>query len=151
MTATVTGIFTRQPVEYPEPHMVDAGTWWHCPEFCDGDCLGGEGIDWGNGRYSVSRRTHMRTVYAVSSADECAATVEVSAVEDYEDGFTGPPSVSVEVSADLAPEQAEAFAAAVVYAATLARQSPPMITRPSFLPSLGGGRATIPSPEPEIA
>lgn len=150
MTAQVIALRPRggtvpPSIKPPAPRIIPTDPWWHCPAFCDGDCYGGDAFDYGTGRVQVTSRHHQGTVYRADSGDntgrEVSATIQVSVVEDPDDGWTEQPSVYIDVNADLDPDTAIDVANAVVRAALLARQPLPTVTRSL---SHGGGRAFTP-------
>lgn len=123
--------------------------WWHCPDFCDGSCYGGETLSYGQ---RVDREhfktTMLRTVVDLGRGDEVAIEVGVIARESASGGYLNPANVTLELPgemAELSADDAEEYAHAVLAAVKLARQPLPATShRPPSLPSLGGGRTSTP-------
>lgn len=129
-TGLVIGLFDRQPVRVTasEPTVIPTPAWWTCPAWCSGgdNCFGGETLDLGNGTVTTSRMHHA-VVLAETVPDADGGTidvrVEVTAVEDPDEGFVEAPAVMVNVDGlTTDPDTAERIAAAILAAVAAARQ-----------------------------
>lgn len=140
-TALVIGLFDRQPVRITaaEPTVIPTPAWWTCPAWCSGGdhCSGGDTLDLGNDHTITTSRMHHGVVLAETILDADGGTVdvrvEVTAVEDPDDGFVDGSSVVVAVDNLITdPDTAEQIATAILAAASAARQPLPVVRRQVF-------------------